>query len=68
MGDSAAAADYLRRAYSVRPEADIAAHLAEVLWTQGKRDQAVELLRAAVAKDPKNKTVQDVAKRLGISL
>lgn len=68
MGDSAAAADYLRRAYSVRPEADIAAHLAEVLWTQGKRDQAVELLRAALTKDPKNKTVLDVAKRLGISL
>ncbi|WP_333903378.1 tetratricopeptide repeat protein, partial [Achromobacter insolitus] len=68
MGDSAAAADYLRRAYSVRPEADIAAHLAEVLWTQGKRDQAIELLRAALTKDPKNKTVQDVAKRLGINL
>ena len=46
MGDQAAAAEYLRRAYSTRPEADIAAHLAEVLWSQGKRDQAVELLRA----------------------
>lgn len=68
MGDQVAAADYLRRAYSVRPEADIAAHLAEVLWTQGKRDQAVELLRAALAKDPKNKTVLEVVKRLGVSL
>ena len=47
MGDQAAAAEYLRRAYSTRPEADIAAHLAEVLWSQGKRDQAVELLRGA---------------------
>ena len=68
MGDQVAAADYLRRAYSVRPEADIAAHLAEVLWTQGKRDQAVELLRAALLKDPKNKTVLEVVKRLGVSL
>ncbi|MNQ42343.1 tetratricopeptide repeat protein [compost metagenome] len=68
MGDSAAAADYLRRAYSVRPEADIAAHLAEVLWSQGKRDQAAELLRAALQKDPRNKTVQDVVKRLGVNL
>jgi len=68
MGDQVAAADYLRRAYSVRPEADIAAHLAEVLWTQGKRDQATELLRAALQKDPKNKTVLDVVKRLGVSL
>jgi tetratricopeptide (TPR) repeat protein len=68
MGDSTAAADYLRRAYSVRPEADIAAHLAEVLWSQGKRDQAIDLLRAAKLKDPKNKTVQDVIKRLGVPL
>ena len=68
MGDTTAAADYLRRAYSVRPEADIAAHLAEVLWAQGKRDQAMDLLRAALQKDPKNKTVQDVVKRLGVSL
>ncbi len=68
MGDTIAAADYLRRAYSVRPEADIAAHLAEVLWAQGKRDQATDLLRAALQKDPKNKTVQDVVKRLGVNL
>ena len=68
MGDTTAAADYLRRAYSVRPEADIAAHLAEVLWAQGKRDQAMDLLRAALQKDPKNKTVQDVVKRLGVNL
>jgi hypothetical protein len=52
----------------VRPEADIAAHLAEVLWSQGKRDQAIDLLRAAKLKDPKNKTVQDVIKRLGVPL
>lgn len=68
MGDTTAAADYLRRAYSVRPEADIAAHLAEVLWAQGKRDQAMDLLRAALQKDPRNKTVQDVVKRLGVNL
>ena len=68
MGDTTAAADYLRRAYSVRPEADIAAHLAEVLWSQGKRDQATDLLRAALQKDPRNKTVLDVVKRLGVGL
>ncbi|KAG0891332.1 hypothetical protein G6F32_017518 [Rhizopus arrhizus] len=68
MGESESAAEYLRRAYSVRPEADIAAHLAEVLWSQGKRAQATELLRAALMKDPKNKTVQDVVKRLGVGL
>ena len=65
MGDQAAAAEYLRRAYSTRPEADIAAHLAEVLWSQGKRDQAVELLRGAKLKDPTNRALLDTIKRLG---
>ena len=66
MGDQAAAAEYLRRAYSTRPEADIAAHLAEVLWQQGRQDQALQLLRAALKKDPANETVRDVIKRLGV--
>lgn len=68
LGDQAAAAAYLRRAYGARPEADIAAHLAEVLWTQGERDRAVELLRAALLKDPNSKAVLEVGKRLGIDL
>ncbi|MBR8653242.1 tetratricopeptide repeat protein [Achromobacter sp. Marseille-Q0513] len=68
MGDQAAAAEYLRRAYSTRPEADIAAHLAEVLWSQGKRDQAVELLRGAKLKDPTNRALLDTIKRLGVAL
>ncbi len=66
MGDLAAAADYLRRAYGLRPEADIGAHLAEVLWQQGRQDQALQLLRAALKKDPANETVRDVIKRLGV--
>lgn len=68
MGDQQAAADYLSRAYAQRPEADIAAHLAEVLWAQGKREQAQELLQAGFKHDPKNHTLLDTAKRLGVRL
>ena len=68
MGDRQAAAEYLSRAYAQRPEADIAAHLAEVFWSEGKRQQAEELLRAGFQKDPKNRTLLDTAKRLGVSL
>ena len=68
MGENQAAADYLSRAYAQRPEPDIAAHLAEVLWVEGKRQQAQELLRAGFKKDPKNQTLIDTAKRLGVSL
>lgn len=68
MGDLPAAAEYLQRAYALRPEADISAHLAEVLWAQGKREQAQGLLRSALQKDPQNKAVLETIKRLGVSL
>ena len=68
MGDKPAALDYLSRAYAQRPEADIAAHLAEVLWAEGKRQQAEEMLHAGYKKDPKNETLLDTARRLGVKL
>ncbi len=68
MGDHQAAVDYLRRAYAQRPEPDIAAHLAEVLSAQGKREQARELLHEGYRKDPNNQTLLDTAKRLGVPL
>ena len=68
MGDEQAAADYLSRAYAQQPEADIAAHWAEVLWDQGNRAKARELLQAGFKKDPKNATLLDTAKRLGVEL
>ncbi len=66
LGEPGSAVEYLQRAYAQRPEADIGAHLAEVLWSQGRRDRAVELLREAYRKDPGNRTVQDTLKRLGV--
>src|SRR5690606_20304463 len=68
MGDSQAAADYWSRAYAQKPEPDIAAHWAEVLWNQGQREKAQELLRAGFSKDPKNRTLLETAKRLGVEL
>lgn len=66
MGEPSAAIEYLKRAYALRPEADIAAHLAEVLWVQGERDSATELLRTAYAKDPKNRALLDTMRRLEV--
>lgn len=39
-GNSAQAVRLLREAYTVRPDAEIAAHLGEVLWTMNLRDEA----------------------------
>ena len=64
MGDLASAADALRRAYEKLPDAEIAAHLGEVLWTQGKRDEARRIWAEARSKDGNNKTLLETIGRL----
>lgn len=68
MGDYSEAEQALTRAYTLLPEAEIAAHLADVLWKQGKPDQAEAILQQGFASDPQNRTLLDTAKRLGVSL
>jgi tetratricopeptide (TPR) repeat protein len=68
MGDNQAALEYLEQAYAKRPEADIAAHLAEVLWRLGRRDEAQKYLKEGAQREPKNSTLIDTAKRLGVRL
>jgi tetratricopeptide (TPR) repeat protein len=68
MGDKEAAVMYLQRAYSRRPEPEIGTHLGEVLWAQGRHDEARAIFASAARKDPSNKTLRDTLKRLGITL
>lgn len=68
LGDNKAAIEYLRRAFSIRPEADIAAHLGEVLWTSGQRDEAQKLFQQAARQFPDSKPLEDAARRLGVRL
>lgn len=58
----------LRRAYALRPDVEIGAHLGEVLWASGKKDEAQQLWRAALAKDPANETLKNTLTRLKIQL
>lgn len=68
LGDRVAAVDYLSKAYAKRPETDIAAHLGEVLWVQGQREDALKLFREGAAKDPKNPVLLETLRRLGVKL
>jgi len=68
MGERDAAIEYLERAYRKRPEAEIAAHLGEVLWVQGQREPALKVFREAASKDGGNATLRDTLKRLGVGL
>jgi tetratricopeptide (TPR) repeat protein len=50
---------YLQRAYAVRPDPEIAAHLGEVLWAKGMKQEAERLWRAALAEHPASEELRD---------
>ncbi len=55
---------YLQNAYDQQPQAEIAAHLVEVLWTLQKTRQARAVLTKALAKNPDDKLLAEVKERL----
>lgn len=64
QGDLVGAARELRRAYTGRPDAEIGAHLGEVLWVMGERDEAERIWKEALESNPENETLQKTIKRL----
>jgi tetratricopeptide (TPR) repeat protein len=62
-GDLKGAAEQLRRAYSGRPDAEIGAHLGEVLWVMGERDEASRVWQESLKSSPENETLQKTIKR-----
>ena len=63
-GDLKGAAHELRRAYAGRPDAEIGAHLGEVLWMLGERDEARRIWDESLKAGPDNETLQKTIKRL----
>lgn len=68
LGDLACARENLQRAYKLRPEAELAAHLGEVLWASGDRDGARRIWRAAVKLEADNETLRATLARLKVNL
>jgi len=68
MGDNAKALSYLERAYELRPDAEIAVHLGEVLWASGQQARARELWREVQSKDPSNAALRGTLARLDVTL
>ncbi len=58
----------LQSAYKTRPDAEIAAHLGEVLWVSGQRDQALAIWREGAALSADNETLLETLKRLRVKL
>lgn len=68
LGKLQEAETLLRRAYALRPDVEIATHLGEVLWASGKKDEAQQLWRAALAKEPGNAALKSTLERLKVRL
>ncbi|QHE88960.1 tetratricopeptide repeat protein [Hydrogenophaga sp. BPS33] len=66
MGNTARALSILQAAYSKRPDPEIAAHLGEVLWAGGQREQALKIWREGLLMSADNETLQGTLKRLQV--
>ncbi len=62
-GEKAEALEILRKAYGVRPDAEIAAHLGEVLWVSGLHEEATKTWEASVKLNPGNKLLNETIKK-----
>jgi len=63
LGNLSAATEALRAAYAKQPDPEIAAHLGEVLWVSGKKDEARQVWEEGRKKDGENKVLLETIKR-----
>jgi tetratricopeptide (TPR) repeat protein len=66
LGNWPEARRLLTQAMQQRPDAEIAAHLGEVLWMLGERDEALAVWRQGLALDARNRTLTETLQRLGV--
>jgi tetratricopeptide (TPR) repeat protein len=66
LGNAARALTLLQAAYQQRPDAEIAAHLGEVLWVSGQREQALKIWREGLLLAHDNETLQSTLQRLRV--
>ena len=63
VGNTKEALRILEAAFNERPDAEIAAHLGEVLWTLGERDKAGVIWREGLALKADNETLLETLKQ-----
>jgi tetratricopeptide (TPR) repeat protein len=66
LGNLAEAQRVLENAYKTKPDAEIAAHLGEVLWKQGLKDRAMAVWKEGVSINKSNDTLVETLKRFGV--
>ena len=63
LGNTKQALEYLRKAFAKLKDAEIAAHLGEVLWVSGDHDEAKTVWNEALRETPSNQLLIDVINR-----
>lgn len=63
LGNNEEALRYLKQALELTPEAEIAAHLGEVLWVTGDQEQARKIWQDAMKTSPGDEVLQSTIKR-----
>ena len=64
LGRYEESATQLRKAFAIRPDTEVAAHLSEVLLTMGNRDEARDVLNKALTGAPDDKKLNELMRRL----
>jgi tetratricopeptide (TPR) repeat protein len=64
LGNLTAALLHLQKAYELRPDVEIAAHLGEVLWRLKRSDEARRIWQEGLKLAPDNDTLKDTLQRL----
>lgn len=64
MGKNDLALEQLQQAFNMKPEADIAAHIGEVLWVMNRPAEAEDIWRKGQQLDANNPTLKETLKRL----
>ena len=68
LGNRDEAVRLLREAYRGQPDAEIAAHLGEVLWVNGQTDEARRIFSEARKRDAGNDVLRETLARLRVGL
>jgi tetratricopeptide (TPR) repeat protein len=66
LGNTSQALTLLEKAYGLRDDVEIGAHLGEILWKQDQTARARAIWKRSLERDPSNETLLETLKRLGV--
>jgi tetratricopeptide (TPR) repeat protein len=64
LGKLDSALSFIQKAYDIQPDPEIAAHLGEILWAQGKKKEADDIWQLSLQSFPDNEILKETLKRL----